>query len=287
MICSEQVPGETPVVRPRPTATNATEEGTARAALWLFLAGLAVAVAAGAVWGVLRLREELLLTNDAFLLKRPPEIHNYGGLVTDDEVLRYLGLTEHDLEKQKVNLYSIDLVARRRDFLANHPSITDFKVERLLPDRLVITIGERLPVARIGHRHLTVDDNGHMFEIAPHVENLAESLPRIFSERFVEAKPGGAIAEEDRVSLDILRTARHADSHLALGYEIAEIDLTGDLYVNLTTTHNICIRLPRERLGTPADIEKCLRLASKIIATQRVDAGRTLIVVDDTTIHMQ
>ena len=54
MICSEQSPGE--VSRPRPSAPNATEEGTAKAALWLFLAGLAVAMVAGVVWGVLRLR---------------------------------------------------------------------------------------------------------------------------------------------------------------------------------------------------------------------------------------
>ena len=285
MICSEQVPGEVPA-RPRPPAANATEEGTAKAALWLFLAGLAVAVAAGAVWGVLRLREELLLSNDDYLLKRPPEIHNYGGLIKDEDVLRYLGLSEHDLEKCKVNLYSIDLVARRRDFLENHPSITEFKMERFLPDRLVITIGERQPVARIGHRPLSVDDNGHVFEIAPNVEDLAESLPRIFSERFVEAKPGTSIAEADRVALDILRTARRTDSHVALSYEIAEMDLTGDLYVNLTTTDNILIRVPRELLGTPADIERCLRATSQLLATDRIDSGSTLIVNNNGTITL-
>ena len=287
MICSEQVPGEVPA-RPRPPATNATEEGTAKAALWLFLAGLAVAVAAGAVWGVLRLREELLLANDAYLLKRPPEIHNYGGLIKDEEVLRYLGLTEHDLEKSKVNLYSIDLVARRRDFLENHPSITEFKMERLLPDRLVITIGERVPVARIGRRRsFAVDADGFVFEIPPHAEDRSESLPRLFSERFAESKPGTFIAEADHVALDILRIASLTDSHAALSYAIAEIDLSGDLYVNLTTTGNIAIRIPRELLETPTDIEHCLRNASHTIATQRVDPGRTLIVNGNNTVTMQ
>ena len=288
MICSEQLPGEAAVTRPRtPPPPNATEEGTAKAALWLFLAGLAVAVCAGAVWGVLRLRDALLLHNDAYLLRRPPEIRNFGGLVTDEEVLRYLGLSERDLEKTGgVNLYSIDLVARRRDFLASHPAVTEFTMERRLPDRLVITIGERSPVARLGNRALAVDDDGRVFEIAPHVEDLAESLPRIFSERFVEVKAGGSVPESDRVALDVLRTARRADSHAALGYRIAEMDLTSDIYLDLVTTGNIRIRIPRERLGTPDSIEHCLRLVSRTPAG-RVDSGRTLIVNANDTVTMQ
>lgn len=288
MICSEQVPGEAPVTRPRSPSPNATEEGTAKAALWLFLAALAVAVCAGAAWGVLRLRDEILLGNDAYRLRRPPEIRNFGGLVSDEEVLRYLGLTARDLEKAGgVNLYSIDLAARRRDFLANHPAVTEFAMERLPPDRLVITIGERSPVARLGHRRLVVDDAGSVFAMAPQVEDLAESLPMLLSERFAETHPGGMLSEEDLLALDVLRAARETEVRTPLGYAIAEIDLTGDLYLDLVTSGNLRLRLPRDRLGTPDSISRCLRLAAKTIATGRVDPGRTLIVGRDNRVTLQ
>ena len=288
MICSEQVPGDAPVARPRPAAPNATEEGTARAAYWLFLAGLAVTLAAGAVWGVLRLRDAILLGNDAYRLRRPPEIRNYGGLVSDEEVLRYLGLSERDLEKTGgVNLYSIDLVARRRDFLASHPAVTEFSMERLPPDRLVITIGERSPVARLGHRRLVVDDAGNVFAMAPQAEELAESLPMLLSERFAEVRPGGARSRDDRVALDVRRAARDTEVRSPLGYAIAEIDLTGDLYLDLVTSGNLCLRLPRDRLGTTDSIASCLRLVAKAIATGRVEPGRTLIVGRDNRVTYQ
>ena len=271
--------------RPRPPAPNATEEGTAKAALWLFLAGLAVAVVAGAAWGVLRLREGLLVRNDAYLLLRPPEIRNAGGLVTDDEILRYFGWTAADLEKRRVNIFSLDLPALRDDFLKGHPTVSEFAIERHLPNRLVITVGEHSPVARVGQRHLVVDDEGRVFAVSARGEILAESLPLLSSERFADCKAGGLLPDADMVALAILRAERL--SRTELHYHIAEIDLTGDLYVEATTTENIRLRLPRDQLGDPASIAHCLRLASKTVATGRVGPGRTLIVGRDSHVTLQ
>lgn len=283
MICSEQTPGEKPLQRP--AASNATEEGTAKAALWLFLAGLVVAAVAGAVWGVLRLREELLLRNDAYLLLRPPEIRNAGGLVTDDEILRYFGWTAADLEKRRVNIFSLNLPALRDDFLKSHPTVSEFSIERRLPDRLLISVGEHSPVARVGMRHLVVDDEGRVFAVSARGEILAESLPLLASERFADCKAGGLLPDADRVALDILRAERL--SRTELHFHIAEIDLTGDLYVEVTTTENIRLKLPRDQLGDSGSITHCLRLASKTVATSRVGPGRTLIVGRDNRVTLQ
>lgn len=283
MICSEQLPGEeSPSPRPR---GNATEEGTARAALWLFLAGLAVALCAGAVWGVLRLREALLLSNDAYLLRRPPDIHNAGSLVADDDILRYFGWTQADLEKSRVNIFSLDLPTLRDDFLKSHPTVREFTIERHLPDRLVITVGEHSPVARVGMRHLVVDDEGRVFEISPRAEIRSEGLPQLDSERFADCKPGGLIPDEDRIALDILRAERL--SRTELRYHIAEIDLTGDLYIDLTTSENIRIRLPRDQLADQGSIANCLRLASNTVATGSIGPGRTLIVGRNNRVTLQ
>ena len=283
MICSENLPGEAPNP-PRPRA-NATEEGTAKAALWLFLAGLVVAVCAGAVWGVLRLREALLLSNDDYLLRRPPEIHNVGGLVSDDDILRYFGWTTADLEKSRVNVFSLDLPTLRDDFLKNHPTVSEFMIERRLPNQLVITVGEHSPIARVGMRHLVVDDEGRLFEVSARAEILSESLPQLDSERFAECKAGGLLPDEDRVGLDILRAERL--SRTELRYHIAEIDLTGDLYIDVTTTENIRLRLPRDQLVDQGSIANCLRLASNTIATGSVGPGRTLIVGRNNRVTLQ
>ena len=109
----------------------------------------------------------------------------------------------------------------------------------------------------------------------------------LLSERFAEVRPGGALSRDDRVALDVLRAARDTEVRSPLGYAIAEIDLTGDLYLDLVTSGNLCLRLPRDRLGTTDSIASCLRLVAKAIATGRVEPGRTLIVGRDNRVTYQ
>jgi cell division septal protein FtsQ len=223
--------------------------------------------------------------NDSYLLLRPPEIRNAGGLVSNDEILRYFGWTAADLEKKRVNIFSLDLPALRDVFLKSYPTVSEFAIQRRLPDSLVITVGEHSPVARVGMRHLVVDDEGRVFAVSARAEILAESLPLLASERFADCKAGGLLPDADMVALAILRAERL--SRTELHYHIAEIDLTGDLYVEVTTTENIRLKLPRDQLGDAASIAHCLHLASKTVATSRIGPGRTLIVGRDNRVTLQ
>lgn len=80
-----------------------------------------------------------------------------GRTVTPDLVKMFLGIEEG------VNLFSINVNEKRDELLQKAPSIKDISIKRYMPDRLVISIIEREPVARVGMDGQVVDDEGVVF----------------------------------------------------------------------------------------------------------------------------
>ena len=81
-----------------------------------------------------------------------------GETVSEASLLEIMGL------ETGMNLFAIDLGAKRRTFLQNAHHVRNLQIKRILPDRLEIRVTERRPVARIGRRgNLVVDEQGLVF----------------------------------------------------------------------------------------------------------------------------
>ena len=269
MIC-DPLPPDTPSTG----SSSATERGTAKAALVLFVVGAVLLAAAGAAWGAYKLRQALFLDNPHYRI-RTVEVANEVGLVPRDEVLRRLELTDSDLAKGR-NLYSLDLERQRRAFLADYPGISGFTLERFPPDRLRIVLHEKFPQARLGSSGLVVDEEGSVFRVPPIREGLVDTLPLLLSENFAGVRAGDQLTRDDLVALRVLRAMRMQSP--PLGFRIEEIDLTGDVYLDITTDSNHLLRLPRDTLATEKKAGLGLRLAAASIATGRAAPGTTILV---------
>lgn len=270
MIC-DPIPSDTPSAG----ASSATEKGTAKAALALFLIGIALLAVAGVVGGVYKLRQVLFLENPRYRI-RTVEVANEVGLVPRDEVLRRLELTDADLGKGRY-LYNLDLEKQRKAFLADNPEIADFTLERYPPDRIRIVLHEKFPVARLGSGGLVVDEKGRSFRLPTIREDLVNTLPMLISENFASIRPGDPLSDDDQVALRVLRVMR-LQQNPPLGFRIEEIDLTGEVYLDLTTDNNHLIRIPRDTLATEKSVGRDLHLAAATIATGRAGPGATFYV---------
>lgn len=267
MIFDQTTPDTTP-------DTHATERGTERLAFLLAGIGALLLVSVGAVWGCLALNRALFTENPGYHIQQV-EVENYVGLVSKEEVLRKLELTPRDLTKG-VNLYAIDLNLQRQAFLLDHPGIQGFTLERYPPGRLVIALQERNPIARFGHRNQVVDEEGIVFTLPKNREHLLDTLPTLVSEGFANLKPGSQIPEHEKTAIHVLRAKRRQNPQLA--FSIAEIDLTGEIFLDLITDNNIGIRLPYRTLTSDATIGQGLRLAAATLATGQVTPGHILEV---------
>lgn len=251
-----------------------TERSTERVAFILAGLGAFLLLSVGLVWGWMALNRALYTENPAYHI-RSVEVRNYAGLVSKETVLRQLELTPQDLAKG-VNLYAINLTLQRQAFLQDYPGIQGFTLERYPPDRLVIVLQERNPLARLGNRTLVVDEEGYVFTLPPNREYLLDTLPMLISEGFADMKPGSKIREQEQAAISLLRTKRLQNPQLA--FTIAEVDLTGDVFLDFITDGNVCVRLPYQSLSTDSEIGRSLRLAAATLASGRVAPGQTLEV---------
>ncbi len=140
------------------------DEGTmpARGAIAAFALVLAAGAIALAFFGYSRLREiwiEQCVIDD---VASQVQIIT-GSQVKPGVILDGFGLTNG------ANLAEIDFKARREDLLAKIPNIKTLAIERHMPSSVVITVGERDPVARMGLKGVkalsgrVVDEEGVVF----------------------------------------------------------------------------------------------------------------------------
>ena len=160
-----------------------------------------------------------------------------------------------------------DLVRQRQAFLRDHPGIRGFTLERYPPGRLVIDLQERVPLARIGwSSSLVVDEQGRVFTLPPARERLLDGLPVLISDGLAGKKAGDWIlpADPEFAGVSVLLSTRRQKRQLA--FTVGEIDLTGDVFLDLVTTDNLCIRLPYDEFSSEKRIGLMLRLASEVLA---------------------
>ena len=106
---------------------------------------LLVILGLGAVVGYEKLRD--LYLEQCIITDMPSQVRiSSGKMVHPSTIAEMLGL------RTGANLALIDFTAKREELLAKVPNLRRVRIERHLPDKLIVTAEERTPVARLGLR---------------------------------------------------------------------------------------------------------------------------------------
>jgi cell division septal protein FtsQ len=126
-------------------------------AAWIPLAGLAgTALVAFLVW---KTGEWLFWGNPTYTLKQLT-VHVEGQVITPAHIREWTGLREG------TNLFAVNLGRVRSNFLLRTPLAKSIVIHRQLPDTVIVSIVERVPLARLGRwGSLGVDREGYVFPL--------------------------------------------------------------------------------------------------------------------------
>ncbi len=210
------------------------------ACTFLLIAGIAVLV----LWrGGEYLMNRFLYENESFTIQHIE--------VRTDGVLDTSRIQGWAMIKPKQNLLSLDLVRVKRD-LELLPILREASVERILPNRLNITVYERTPIAQIptlrlrqggGYEQVIyhIDESGFVFQPldprfrAKPVETAPEQLPIISGVDARELRPGRRV--ESRQLLGTLELINQFEQSTMFGLtELRRIDLAVPEVLNVNTT---------------------------------------------------
>ncbi|MDD4103055.1 MAG: FtsQ-type POTRA domain-containing protein, partial [Kiritimatiellae bacterium] len=132
---------------------------------------------------------------------------NTGKTLTPDLVCEVLGLHEG------VNIFSLDIAAKRRELLEQAPNIKDMSIVRRMPNKLMITIVEREPVARVGTNGRVVDEEGVVFIRYAGIGGL----PLIKGmDGFAQIKPGDRLYGNDMAAVRLAVNSLRPECRLRL-----------------------------------------------------------------------
>jgi cell division septal protein FtsQ len=198
---------------------NAQRERDGRRAIRLVI-GLSVAVVTVIV-GMLvygEAEERLFSANPTFTLRKL-EVRT-GRVVPADLVKEYTRLQEG------MNLFGMDIGRIRTDFLEKTPGARGIEITRDLPDRMIVTVTERVPLAVIGmNGFLVTDREGVMFVM----RSGTREMPVIKGFGGTAVKPGGRLRGMATAALQVLEACSNPD----LGLELSEVDITNREYLLL------------------------------------------------------
>jgi cell division protein FtsQ len=194
---------------PKSRGRRARFEWSARRALVvafasLMIGGMTFVFSRASIWGQ---------SSERFVLSRFEVLGN--GVLTDEEVLE---LANADVG---ANLFSIEL-RELEQALRSSPRVERARASRVLPDRIVVRLDERLPVALVDCGPgdvLEVAEDGTVFPPAARTALL--DLPLITGAVRAIEPDGTGVCDELTPALDVLRRARHVSP--ALWMDISEV----------------------------------------------------------------
>lgn len=150
-----------------------------------------------------------------------------GKMVKADVLARELTLTNG------ANLATINFSEKRREILAKVPNLREISISRRLPDRVVVNIEEREPVARVnlrGQRRESgkvVDAEGVVFTC----QRGTRSLPVIREPSKPGTQAGGRLKERGLAALQLIDACREIEFQ---DFGILEIDISKPDYLLVT-----------------------------------------------------
>ncbi len=207
--------------------------------------------------------------NSTFVIKH---ININGSLMLSPLLVR-----EYTQIDEGLNLFDINIKQIRNDFLRRVPSVKSMDISRKLPDRLVINIVERIPLAKLGSGPLVVDRYGMIFVF----KGSTSQLPIILGYDKKRSRPGVKILGIAQAALEALCAI---DEDPSLGLDVAKVVVSKGAYLLLRLTDGKVIKLTWDEMGmqTRVSQEKLLMKLSEISSILHSRRGMNLITLDAT-----
>ncbi|MDZ4816896.1 MAG: FtsQ-type POTRA domain-containing protein [Verrucomicrobiota bacterium] len=223
---------------------------------------------------------QLFFENQQYRLKKISVVTN--GRLTKEEVLRYSGIKSGD------NLFALEMQEVRKR-LEGAPYIKKVEIRRELPDKLLLTVQERMPLARFvvaetstrpmlaGEYH--IDQEGVILEPR---SNDASPLPQLIGARLEEVQVGKAV-ENAEVLAAMKILAQTSTSSMRSMVEISSVDVSRVNQVTLITRDGARIKFLTEYLNIQIErlevIVKFCQENSKEIQTADLTVEQNVPVV--------
>lgn len=187
-------------------------------------------------WGGWKLVEvggrQFFSANPQFIL-RQVDVQNTGSLLSRDEILFHAGVGKGK------NLFEIDLKTLRSN-LALLPEIKKVEVTRQLPDRLIIRVEERIPVARVTAQKglewetYAIDQDG--FIMSPNktpVDGANEEMPLITGAKVSDLRVGSPVnSPEVFLALELIKRCEVSTLNAFLNIENIDVSRSHMLVVS-------------------------------------------------------
>lgn len=214
------------------------ERGRDNGSLALGVAALAAVLALVLVWYAVRTAGQRLFTENSDYTIRTIEVKT-GEQLTPDlarEYLNRMGVQEG------TNLFAVDITRIRDEFVKKDPSIRGVDIARRLPDRLVVRIDERIPLATIGTLGpLAADREGQIFRN----RWRGRPLPALNGFRTVSLTPGTKLSRLGIAALQVIEACGSPE----LGIDVREVDIEQRDYLLLKLGDDKQVKLSWPKMG--------------------------------------
>ena len=189
-----------------------------------------------------------------------------GKMVLPSTIAEELGL------RTGANLALIDFPAKRRELLAKVPNLREVRISRRLPDKVIISTDERIPVARMGLKGKSnvtgrvVDTEGMVF----FWQRGTQTLPTIRETQSPGTQKGQRITGRTLAALRLIETCREPEFS-ELG--VLEVDVSKPDFLLATLANYSTVKIAWDGMDeqTPAsrgDLVRKLGMLRKAIRSQ-------------------
>ncbi|MBC8206127.1 MAG: FtsQ-type POTRA domain-containing protein [Kiritimatiellales bacterium] len=244
--------------------TKASKETAARRGI---LISLTVVFGLVVLFGVF---QALAYTGSLFFSRNPYfELKHI--LIRSDGRLSSSQLMEYAKLETGVNLFDVDFDTLQADLEAV-PLVQSVRIQRKLPDTLVVDVSERTAVAQVSWKWRSVPFLIDREGVVLPPTRTGQALPLIEGVKLDQLRPGEQITDPGvQYALELLTTCDAMRFSSQIGFE--RFDLRYPDHITATLTGNINARFPRQ-----AAREKLIRLA-RVMEIAR-EQGRRIKTVD-------
>ena len=244
-------------------SSAAREQRNRHLLTWSCLLVLLAATAGGVYYGVHEGLRRFFWENPEYNLKEI-SVSDEGGALQRDQIVEVAAIHEG------VNIFTVD-ISKMRDTLLKLPQVDTVEVQRALPNRIVITITERQPVAWIASKRdedasspggsLLIDARGVLIPC----KNLLPAyfhLPVIHGVETMGLEPGASLdSPEIKAALDLVRL-NAADAASQGRYQVTGIDVSKGYCLVATDRSHAKITFGLDRIES--QLERLMTLLDNI-----------------------
>ena len=188
-------------------------------------------------WLVWKIGEWMFWGNPDYTLRKLV-VQVEGQVITINHVREYTGLREG------TNLFAVNLSRVRADFLKKTPIAKSIVIQRQLPDTALVTVIERIPLARLGRgSSLGVDREGYVFSL----RNGTREFPVISGNFDNAVRPGSRVDQSVLNAIEALDACNRIKAGEQV--KIASLDVSSKEYLDLYLAAGERVRLAWAGLG--------------------------------------